>query len=97
MSGVWVASALLKLPTYYTVNYNFTHINLWWLRRYIHTIIQPDCPDNTGSSDPMGEEICIYEINNKAPVSLFDNYKLRGLDLASLSLFKYGMLVRTKS
>ncbi|KAI7969587.1 hypothetical protein EIK77_006328 [Talaromyces pinophilus] len=60
-------------------------------------IIQPDCPDITGSSGPMAEEACTYEINDKAPVSIFDNYKLRGPHLASLSLFEYGMLVRTKS
>ncbi|GLI82177.1 hypothetical protein PoHVEF18_010583 [Penicillium ochrochloron] len=28
ISGVQVASALLQLPTYYTINYNFIHINL---------------------------------------------------------------------
>jgi hypothetical protein len=32
-----------------------------------------------------------------APASIFDNYKWRGPHLASLSLFEYGMLVRTKS
>jgi hypothetical protein len=97
VSGVQVASALLKLPSYYTINYNFTRINLWWLRRYIHGIIQPDRPDSTGSSDSIAEEACTYEINAKAPVSIFDNYKFRGPYLASLSLFEYGMLVRTKS
>ena len=42
ISGVQVTSMLLQLPTYYTVNYSFTRINLWWLRRYFREIIQPD-------------------------------------------------------
>jgi hypothetical protein len=39
VSGVPVASTLLQFPSYYTLNYNFSHLNLWWLRRYIHAII----------------------------------------------------------
>ena len=31
ISGVQVASSLLQLPTYYTSNYNFVQVNLWWL------------------------------------------------------------------
>ncbi|KAF9884384.1 hypothetical protein FE257_001840 [Aspergillus nanangensis] len=78
ISGVQVASVLLQLPTYYTINYNFIRINL--------------CP----SSDPMAEEPCTYERGDTAPVSVFDNYKWRGPHLASLALFEYCMLVKTK-
>jgi hypothetical protein len=35
VSGVQIASSLLRLPTYYTHNYNFVQVNLWWLRRYV--------------------------------------------------------------
>jgi hypothetical protein len=50
-----------------------------------------------GSSDLMAEEPCTYELNATAPVSIFDNYKWRGVHLASLSIFEYCMLVRTKN
>jgi hypothetical protein len=39
ISGVQVASTLLQLPTFYTVNDNAVRVNLWWLRRYIRTIV----------------------------------------------------------
>jgi hypothetical protein len=32
VSGVQVASMLLQFPSYYTLNYNFSRLNLWWLR-----------------------------------------------------------------
>jgi hypothetical protein len=32
VSRVQVASTLLHLLSYYTVNYNFISVNLWWLR-----------------------------------------------------------------
>lgn len=96
ISGVQVASVLLQLPTYYTINYNFIRINLWWLRRYIRTIIQPDGLQSSHSSDPMAEEPCAYETGDTAPVSIFDNYKWRGPHLAPLALFEYCMLVKTK-
>lgn len=92
ISGVQVASVLLQLPTYYTLNYGFTRINLWWLRRYVRAIIQPDSP----SDDPMAEEPCTYETGDTAPVSIFDNYKWRGPHLAPLALFEYSMLVKTR-
>jgi hypothetical protein len=96
ISGVQVASTLLNLPTYYTINYNFNRINLWWLRRYVRYIIQPVSTDSDRPSDPMGEEPCTYEPGGTAPVSIFDNYKWRGPRLACLTLFEYCMLVRTK-
>jgi hypothetical protein len=96
ISGVQVASALLQLPTHYTINYNFIRINLWWLRRYIRAITRPDSLQSSRSSDPMAEEPCAYETGDTAPVSIFDNYKWRGPHLAPLALFEYGMLVKTK-
>ncbi|KAI1829024.1 hypothetical protein DTO027I6_10052 [Penicillium roqueforti] len=50
----------------------------------------------TDGPDSMAEEPCTYD-NDTAPASIFDNYKWRGPHLASLTLFEYGMLVRTKS
>jgi hypothetical protein len=97
ISGVQVASVLLQLPTYYTINYNFVRINLWWLRRYIRAIIQPDNPESSHPSDPVAEEPCTYETGDTAPVSIFDNYKWRGPNLAPLALFEYCMLVKTKN
>ena len=35
ISGVQIASSLLQLPNFYTNNYNFVQISLWWLRRYV--------------------------------------------------------------
>lgn len=96
ISGVQVASVLLQLPTYYTINYNFTRINLWWLRRYIRVIIQPENNQSNAASDPMAEEPCAYETGDTAPVSIFDNYQWRGPHLARLALFEYCMLVKTK-
>ncbi|KAL6405631.1 hypothetical protein AUP68_11392, partial [Ilyonectria robusta] len=95
ISGVQVASTLLRLPTYYTINYNFVRVNLWWLRRYVRAIVQPGSPAGANSSGPMGEEPCAYEAGDTAPVSIFDNYKWRGPHLAPLALFEYCMLVRT--
>jgi hypothetical protein len=41
----------------------------------------------------MVEEHCMYETSDTAPVSIFENYKWRGLHLASFALFEYCMLV----
>jgi hypothetical protein len=95
ISGVQVASTLLNLPTYYTISHNFNRINLWWLRRYMRDLIQPVPIDAGESSDAMAEELCTYRAGTTAPVSLFDNYKWRGQQLACLTLFEYCMLIRT--
>jgi hypothetical protein len=97
ISGVQVASSLLQLPTHYTISYNFVRINLWWLRRYIRSIILPDNLESSHPSDPIAEEPCAYETGDTAPVSIFDNYKWRGPHLAPLALFEYCMLVKTKN
>ena len=91
ISGVQFASTLLHLPSYYTVNYNFVSVNLWWLRQYIHAMVHPQELDGT-----VGEEACTYKVGDTAPVSLFDNYKWRGKHLASFTFFEYCMLVRMR-
>ncbi|KAF9882545.1 hypothetical protein FE257_007384, partial [Aspergillus nanangensis] len=96
VSGVQVASALLHLPTHYTINYNFVCVNLWWLRRYIRSIIQPTSSNNL-ASHPMSDEPCAYESGDTAPASIFDNYTWRGPLLAPLCFFEYCMLVRTRN
>jgi hypothetical protein len=97
ISGVQVASTLLQLPTYYTVNDNVVRVNLWWLRRYIRTIVQSDSFEHDHSSNRITDEPCTYQPGDTAPVSIFENYKWRGLHLDSLNLFEYCMLVRTKN
>ncbi|KAJ5111789.1 hypothetical protein NUU61_001419 [Penicillium alfredii] len=96
ISGVQVASILLNLPTYYTINYNFKRINLWWLRQYMRHIIEPTNVRSDSSSASLDEEPCTYEAGSTGPISIFDNYRWRGPHLACLTLFEYCMLVRTK-
>jgi len=97
ISGVQIASTLLQLPTYYTRNYSFVQVNLWWLRQYVRAVIDPAQSGVDDSIDLMGDEQCAYQPGDKAPVSRFDNYKWRGPYLAHLSFFEYCMLVQTKS
>jgi hypothetical protein len=96
VSGVQVASTLLQFPSYYTLNYNFSRLNLWWLRRYVRAIIQPGHAQQPSPSNGVAEEPCSYDYSASAPASMFDNYKWRGAILTSLSIFEYCMLVRTK-
>ena len=97
ISGVQVASTLLQLPTFYTVNSNFISINLWWLRWHIRSIVGFRATEREGNSLPTEEEPCRYEAGEKTPVTLFDNYRCRGPLLASLSLYEYCMLVQTRN
>jgi hypothetical protein len=97
VSRVQVASTLLYLLSYYTVNYNFASVNLWWLRQYIRAMTQPQEPQLQRGSSTLGEEACTYTASDTAPVSLFDNYKWRGRYLAFLTLFEYCMLVRRRN
>jgi hypothetical protein len=58
ISGVQIASSLLQIPTYYTNNYNFVQVNLWWLRQYVQAaMVEPASKDST---DLIGEEQCAY-------------------------------------
>ncbi|KAH7120149.1 hypothetical protein B0J13DRAFT_166144 [Dactylonectria estremocensis] len=97
ISGVQIANSLLQLPTYYTRNYNFVQVNLWWLRRYVRTAIESTGSLFDGSPEFTGEEECAFQPKDTAPVSRFDNYRWRGPDLAHLTFFEYCMLVDVKS
>jgi hypothetical protein len=94
ISGVQVASSLLQLPTYYTSNYDFVQVNLWWLRKYVRTAIESI--ESLFDASSIGEEQCMLDRGDKGPVSRFDNYKWRGPALAHLTFFEYCMLVQTK-
>jgi hypothetical protein len=97
ISGVQIASSLLQLPTYYTNNYNFVQVNLWWLRKYVYAAINLAASQGDGTTDLMDEEQCAYRPGETVPVSRFDNYKWRGPYLAHLPFFEYCMLVQTKN
>src|SRR6266516_7352760 len=97
ISGVQIDKSLLQLPTYYITNYNFVQVNLWWLRQYVRAVMDLVESPMDDSINPMGEEQCVYQPGNKAPVSRFDNYKWRGPYLAHICLFEYCMLVQTKN
>lgn len=98
VSGMQVASTILQLPSYYTLNYNFTRIHLWWLRQHVRSLIHEDHHEGTPIPESIEDEPCHYDQSNKiAPSNIFDNYRLRGASLASLCIFEYGMVVRTKT
>ncbi|KFZ23650.1 hypothetical protein V502_01866 [Pseudogymnoascus sp. VKM F-4520 (FW-2644)] len=94
--GVQIASTLLQLPAYYTANYNFVSVNLWWLRRYVRLAIMSTDPASMDCSELMGDEQCAYQTGDKGPVSLFDNYRCRGPLLSHIPFFNYCMLVQAK-
>ena len=74
VSGVQVARSLLQLPAYYTPRRELYRVNLYYLRRRLPTIIRP-CEDN-GNAD--AEQVAIRP-TEKMPVSIFDDYRWRGL------------------
>ena len=39
ISSVQMVSSLVQLLKYYTSNYNFVQVNLWWLRKYVHAAV----------------------------------------------------------
>ncbi|KAJ6118382.1 hypothetical protein N7471_013849 [Penicillium samsonianum] len=93
VSGVQVASTLLHLPNYYTVNTRFVRVNMWQYVRDLRRGSSTDADDSAGTAD----EPCTFQAGDTAPVSLFDNYKWRGADLAAFSFFEYCMLVQIGS
>lgn len=97
ISGVQIASSLLQLPTYYTKNYNFAQVNLWWLRQYVRMTIDSTESPSSNIFEPTGEEQCTFQPNDTAPVSRFDNYKWRGPQLGHLTFFEYCMLIQPKN
>ncbi|KAJ6087103.1 hypothetical protein N7467_006017 [Penicillium canescens] len=96
VSGVQVASTLLHLPSYYTVNTKFVRVNLWWLRQYVRDLRHRTSTDADDSAR-ISEEPCTFQTKEAVPASLFDNYKWRGVDLATFSFFEYYILVQTGS
>ncbi|KAL3488652.1 hypothetical protein BJX62DRAFT_227187 [Aspergillus germanicus] len=75
VSGVQVASTLLRLPSYYTVSTQFVRLNLWWLRRYVRAIRNPsDSTSHLGASATMSEEPCTFDIGNTAPRAALDDF-----------------------
>ena len=70
-----IASSLLHLPTYYTGNYNFVQVNLWWLRKYVQAAVNMADSPGEGATELMDEEQCAYRPGDAVPVSRFDNYK----------------------
>ncbi|KAJ5654961.1 hypothetical protein N7490_001964 [Penicillium lividum] len=93
VSGVQVASTLLHLPNYYTVDTKFVRVNLWWLRQYVRDLRRGSSA-NVDTSAGTADEPCTFQAGETAPVSMFDNYKWRGVDLATFSFFEYCMLVQ---
>ena len=41
ISAVQVASIFLQLPSCYILKYSFTGLNLWWPRKFIHSVYGP--------------------------------------------------------
>ncbi|KAJ5215209.1 uncharacterized protein N7498_001616 [Penicillium cinerascens] len=96
VSGVQVASTLLHLPSYYTVSSKFVRVNLWWLRHYVRALRHSTTADPAGPA-AIADEPCTFQPSDTVPVSLFDNYKWRGIALDSFSFFEYCMLVQTRN
>ncbi|KAJ5664585.1 hypothetical protein N7507_005316 [Penicillium longicatenatum] len=88
VSGVQVASTLLHLPNYYTVDTKFVRVNLWWLRHYVRDLRRGSSA-NVDPSAGTADEPCTFQAREIAPVSLFDNFKWWGFDLATFSFFEY--------
>jgi hypothetical protein len=60
ISSIQIMSSLLQLLIYYTCNYNFVQVNLWWLRKYVYIAI--DLAESPGDSttDLIDEEQYAY-------------------------------------
>ena len=87
ISGVQIASALLKHPTYYTNFKRFTHFNLWRLRISIRSLL------NICNTEDTENDRYILHPHAKTPINRFDNYRLRGELLEDFCFWEYAMLV----
>jgi hypothetical protein len=92
VSGVQVASSLLKLPDYYAPRSELRRINLYYLRRRFEALIRRSTDD-----DGINEERVSVTWATRAKISIFDDYKYRGAVLKSLCLYEYVKLVRKRS
>ena len=92
VSGVQVASSLLRLPTYYTPRTEMHRVNLYYLRRRLQALIQ-------GSDDEEGrdEEQVAINLGRNFHVSIFDDYRWRGPDLKELCLYEYVKIIRKRT
>ena len=93
ISNVQIVNFLLQLLIYYTWNYNFIQVNFWWLRHYVHMIIEFIESLNDNFSNFIIEEQCIFQSDNVIFISCFDNYKWCDSELADFIFFEYCMLV----
>ncbi|KAJ5343447.1 uncharacterized protein N7506_003271 [Penicillium brevicompactum] len=66
VSGVQVASTLLHLPSYYTVNPRFVRVNLWWLRHYVRDLRRQTGTD-PDSSAGIADEPCTFQTGDAVP------------------------------
>ena len=96
INDVQITNFLLQLLIYYIQNYNFVQVNFWWLRQYVHMVIEFIESLNDNSSDFIAEEQCIFQSDNVTFISHFDNYKWCDSELADLIFFEYCMLVQVK-
>jgi PIF1-like helicase len=94
ISGVQIASSLLQLPAYYTALHNFVNIHVGWLREYVRNMMTLPNTPAVVAFPAMGDEHCLVEPTDSAPVSRFDDYKWRGDELGSLCFYEYCMLVQ---
>jgi len=92
VSGVQVASSLLRLPTYYTPLTEMHRVNLYYLRRRLQALIQ-GCDDDEGRNE---EQVAI-NLGENFHVSIFDDYRWRGPDLKELSLYEYVKVIRKRT
>jgi hypothetical protein len=60
ISSVQMVSSLVQLLTYYTSNYNFIQVNLWWLRKYFHAAVNTVESLGKGTTNLIDKEQCIY-------------------------------------
>ena len=97
INDMQIMNSLLQLFMYYIWNYNFIQVNFWWLKCYVHMIIESIESLNDNSSDFITEEQCIFQSDNAAFINHFDNYKWCDLELADLIFFKYCMLMQVKT
>jgi len=89
VSGVQVASSLLQLPAYYTPRTELHRINLYYLRRRLHALIQ-----RSDDEEGRNEEQVAIRLNGNFHVSVFDDYRWRGSELKDLCLYEYVKIIR---
>jgi Helitron helicase-like domain at N-terminus len=92
VSGVQVASSLLRLPTYYTPPTELHRINLHYLRRRLQAFVQ-HCDDEEGRRE---EQVAVH-LNRNFRLSVFDDYRWRGSDLKDLCLYEYVKIIRKRA